>query len=86
MDIRKNLFYTLAERNWPLIGMEALGMSLEDIFITIVDQTSSKNRYERRDSKSRRRTSVESEIAKNMVAKSTANTSEMSDLFEDDKK
>lgn len=86
VDIRKNLFYTLAEKNWPLIGMEALGMSLEDIFITIVDQTSNKNRYERRDSKSRRRTSVEHQIAKNMVEKSSANASGMSDLFEDDKK
>ncbi|MBE6546106.1 MAG: ATP-binding cassette domain-containing protein [Ruminococcaceae bacterium] len=48
VDIRKNLFYTLAEKNWPLVGMEALGMSLEDIFIAIVDQSSQKNRYERR--------------------------------------
>lgn len=39
VDIRKSLFYTLAEKNWPLIGMEALGMSLEDIFITIVDKS-----------------------------------------------
>lgn len=39
IDIRKNLFYTLAEKNWPLIGMEALGMSLEDIFIGIVDKS-----------------------------------------------
>ena len=39
VDIRKNLFYTLAEKNWPLIGMEALGMSLEDIFINIVDKS-----------------------------------------------
>ena len=39
VDMRKSLFYTLAERGWPLIGMEALGMSLEDIFISIVDKT-----------------------------------------------
>ncbi|MBQ8207574.1 MAG: ATP-binding cassette domain-containing protein [Clostridia bacterium] len=39
VDIRKSLFYTLAEKNWPLIGMEALGMSLEDIFINIVDKS-----------------------------------------------
>ena len=39
VDIRKNLFFTLAEKGWPLIGMEALGMSLEDIFITVVDKT-----------------------------------------------
>ena len=39
VDIRKKLFYTLAERNWPMIGMEALGMSLEDIFISVVDSS-----------------------------------------------
>ena len=39
VDIRKKLFYQLAERSWPIIGMEALGMSLEDIFITVVDKS-----------------------------------------------
>lgn len=39
VDIRKSLFYALAEKNWPLVGLEALGMSLEDIFISIVDHT-----------------------------------------------
>ena len=39
VDIRKKLFWTLAEKKWPLIGMEALGMSIEDIFIAVVDKT-----------------------------------------------
>ena len=39
VDIRKKLFYQLAEHAWPMIGMEALGMSLEDIFITVVDKS-----------------------------------------------
>ena len=43
IDMRKSLFYALAERNWPLIGLEPLGMSLEDVFISIVDQTSAAN-------------------------------------------
>ena len=38
VDIRKNLFYTLAERDWPMVGLEAVGMSLEDIFLKIVDK------------------------------------------------
>ena len=25
VDIRKSLFYTLAEKNWPLVGLESLG-------------------------------------------------------------
>ena len=33
VDIRKSLFYTLAEKKWALIGLEAMGMSLEEIFI-----------------------------------------------------
>ena len=39
VDIRKKLFFQLAERGWPIIGMEALGMNLEDIFITVVDKS-----------------------------------------------
>lgn len=38
-DIRKKLFYCLAEGNWPLVGMETLGMNLEDIFISVVDKS-----------------------------------------------
>ena len=39
VDVRKKLFYTMAERGWAIIGLEALGMSLEDIFITVVDKS-----------------------------------------------
>ena len=42
VDIRKKLFYQLVEHNWPLIGMESMGMSLEDIFISVVDQSEEK--------------------------------------------
>ncbi len=37
IDIRKTLFYTLSKNSWPLIGIEALGATLEDIFISLVD-------------------------------------------------
>ena len=39
VDIRKKLFFSLAERGWAIIGMEALGMNLEDIFISVVDKS-----------------------------------------------
>ena len=39
VDIRKKLFYQLSERGWPLIGLESLGMNLEDIFISVVDKS-----------------------------------------------
>jgi len=55
VDIRKKLFYQLAERSWPMIGMEALGMSLEDIFISVVDTSEEdKLRAPQRESRARR--------------------------------
>ena len=39
VDIRKKLFFSLAERGWAIIGMEALGMNLEDVFISVVDKS-----------------------------------------------
>ena len=43
IDIRKSLFYELAAKGWPLVGLETLGMSLEDIFIAVVDKTDGEN-------------------------------------------
>ena len=64
IDIRKSLFYTLAEKKWPLIGLEAMGMSLEDIFIAIVDHSAPKSRYERKTAKRGGRADAEREVAK----------------------
>ncbi len=69
IDIRKNLFFALAEKKWALVGLEALGMSLEDIFITIVDQTAGKARYERRKRASSVTKTTENEIAKKIIEK-----------------
>ncbi len=69
VDIRKKLFYLLAERGWALIGLESLGMNLEDIFISVVDQSEEKKsrvaRGERRTRRSERAAS-ESEIGKEL--------------------
>ncbi len=69
VDVRKNLFYACAEKNWPLIGLEALGMSLEDIFITIVDTTSEDDRKKgsRRGSKKVGRETTEDAVAAAMI-------------------
>ena len=75
VDIRKKLFFTLSERGWAMIGLEALGMSLEDIFITVVDKTEdnadqSGARYGRASAikRSRRaRGSLESDLAETLV-------------------
>ena len=72
VDIRKNLFFALAEKRWALVGLEALGMSLEDIFITIVDQTSPTSRFERKKKAAGRRNEAEVEIAKKMANRPSA--------------
>ena len=86
IDIRKSLFYTLAEKKWPLVGLEAVGMSLEDIFITIVDQTSSKNRYDRRASKGKGSGARISAGTRSVVEKMTKETDELSELLGDSDK
>ena len=37
VDIRKPVFYVLSEKNYPMIGMEPLGMNLEEVFIKIMN-------------------------------------------------
>ena len=89
VDIRKSLFYTLADRNWPLIGMEAMGMNLEDVFIAIVDQTSgAKNKYDKKSGKNAKRgTDAENAFAKNAVENANKQRGgEFSALFGDDDK
>ncbi|MBE6672247.1 MAG: ATP-binding cassette domain-containing protein [Ruminococcaceae bacterium] len=37
LDIRKVLFRTVAQKGWTMIGMEAMGVNLEDIFLSVVE-------------------------------------------------
>ena len=90
IDIRKTLFFALAEKKWALIGLESLGMSLEDIFITIVDQTTGRARYERRKRTAPASKTVESDIAQKIIEKSAPSEQDedkpekkFSSLFED---
>ena len=72
VDIRKKLFYQLSERGWPMIGLESLGMNLEDIFITVVDKSEERKggriarteRMQRRGSKEK--ASLERELGANL--------------------
>lgn len=92
VDIRKSLFYTLSEKNWPLVGMEPLGMSLEDIFVAIVDQTEApkqrdykKERQARAAGKSPKQNRTEQEVAKAITSKKNADAKEKySALFDDE--
>ena len=36
IDVRKPIFYALSARGWPLIGMENVGMNLEDVFMDLI--------------------------------------------------
>ena len=45
VDIRKKLFRTLAAKDWPMLGLEAVGTDLEDIFIRLTDKTGKKKTY-----------------------------------------
>lgn len=40
VDMRKTIFGVFAKNGWPIIGMEAVGLNLEEIFISVVDDTS----------------------------------------------
>ena len=77
VDIRKKLFFELSERGWAMIGLESLGMSLEDIFITVVDKTEedkpikSNSRYSRNETRKRARrtrTTLEKDLADELVS------------------
>ena len=72
IDVRKTLFYALAEKSWPLIGLESLGMNLEDIFISIVDTTDKPMRRDNRRRVTRNtRDALEQEYAKDMIKKTS---------------
>ncbi len=86
VDIRKKLFFTLADRGWALIGLEALGLSLEDIFITVVNKSEEEatpTRYTRRATR-KARTAIESQVAADLVADADKRREESSALGSDE--
>lgn len=91
IDVRKKLFFTLADKGWALVGLEALGMSLEDIFISVVDKSASENpalsRYAKkgeRKSKGHSRTTLELDVAENLLKDAEKKREENSSLEESD--
>ena len=43
-DARKNLFFTMAEKGWAIVGLEEEGVSLEDVFIKLTDTGTAKTK------------------------------------------
>lgn len=48
IDIRKPLFFALAEKRWPIIGMDVMGMDLEDVFLALINDREKKERKEKK--------------------------------------
>ena len=42
IDVRKPLFYTMAEKRWPIISMDVMGMDLEDVFLALITEKNKK--------------------------------------------
>ena len=90
-DIRKKLFFRLAECNWPLVGMETLGMNLEDIFISVVEKseetkihTNVKNRITRRQ-RGKEKNALELEVGASLYEDAQRQRAEaMNTVAEDD--
>lgn len=73
VDIRKKLFFELSARGWALVGLEALGMSLEDIFISVVDHSEERQprggtqRVSRRRGRTTEKNTLEKEVGASLV-------------------
>lgn len=72
-DVRKKIFFTMAQKGWAMVGLETSGMSLEDIFISVVDRAEKEktttHRYERTAKKRavRSKNMLEDELAGEMI-------------------
>ncbi|MGM9597641.1 MAG: ABC transporter ATP-binding protein [Eubacteriales bacterium] len=82
IDIRKKLFWTMAEKKWPIIGLEALGLSIEDIFIAVVDKTGAK-KTESKSAARDRRAAAERELAGDIVHKTAEQIQQANDAPEE---
>ncbi len=82
VDIRKKLFWTMAEKKWPIIGLEALGMSIEDIFIAVVDKTGTRKPGEKE--QRGRRAVAERDLAGEIIEKTAEQKKNADDETEAD--
>ena len=82
VDIRKKLFWTMAEKKWPIIGLEALGMSIENIFIAVVDKTGTRKPGEKEQRS--RRAVAERDLAGEIIEKTAEQKKNADDETEAD--
>ena len=83
LDLRKKLFYMLAEKNYPLVGMETLGVNLEEVFLSVVDHAEeSANSRQRAPRRSRARTLPETDVGKSLFEDAEKKRADASDAQE----
>ena len=66
VDIRKPLFFEMAKCRYPIIGLESAGMSLEEVFIAVVDNRTGEDGG-KKNSKRQSRRSAEAEFARSIM-------------------
>ena len=82
--MRKGLFHALAQRGWPLVGLEALGMSLEEIFISIVNKTDSPAARLAKRGRAGGKGSIETDIAQSILDATAAQQKNIAPYAGDD--
>ena len=58
IDIRKPMFHMLARNGWPLMGLETMGASLEDIFVSMTGRKDESGRANKKSGKNGRRDGI----------------------------
>ena len=85
VDIRKSLFFALSAKGWPMIGLETLGLNLEDIFISVVDKTDADGTAKKAVKSRRQRTNnAEKDIAQSILDATAAKQEQIAPMEGDE--
>lgn len=85
VDIRKSLFFAFSAKGWPIVGMETLGLNLEDIFISVVDKTNAEGDAKKTAKGRRQRTNTaEKDIAQSILDATAAKQEQIAPMEGDE--
>ncbi len=56
LDIRKPLFFAMASKSYPIVSMENIGATLEDVFIALIDRPTEEKNTGKRSNKQKKAT------------------------------
>ncbi|MBE6604398.1 MAG: ATP-binding cassette domain-containing protein [Ruminococcaceae bacterium] len=85
VDIRKSLFFAFSAKGWPIVGMETLGLNLEDIFISVVDKTNAEGDPKKTAKSRRQRTNTaEKDIAQSILDATAAKQEQIAPMEGDE--